>query len=162
MSVRQTHIIYDLVECFYQLFSKLKTESRPWNSWTVEKKWPEQEMFTDKSAFLIIGEPIRVGSIDMHGGMGKAQWEMDVGMWITRKSGGDAEIKYMASALHSFFNNPNDCNTKQFTVSLGGTAYTDKTLLQMGIHINGIAGPENIPTEDLKEFRKQVTLNYNA
>jgi hypothetical protein len=163
MSVRWNYAIDDIQSCVYSLLKKLATYDAPWTSWYVVRGWPEADVFNNlENPFIFVEEPTFVDSRHLQGaGKPYRIFEMRIGLWDDRKTGGPEEINIMSSHLLGLFIDPNNCHTETFDVTLD-VAYETTTLLNQGIKIKEIRGPRDIMTEDLKEFRKEFTLTLTA
>jgi hypothetical protein len=93
------------------------------------------------------------------GGIPGTEWEMIIGCWDARLTGGPEEIQIIGSQLLALFNNPVTLNkTNTFNVTLGATTYTTTNLIDQGIETMSIRGPRPIDCEDLKEFRDEFII----
>ena len=164
MSVRETHKPHDIQTCMYELIGKLISDTSPWTGWERVYGWPEEDVFSQfTKPFLYILSPRKTAVVAQQGGGATAfRWEMTIGAWVDRNVGGPDELTIMEGRLIQFFGNPNTCHTKTFTVILGDTTYTSKTLLNMGISIENINGPNELTPDDLKEFRSEFDIEIIA
>ena len=163
MSIRETHILNDVQDCFYELLSRLAADTSPWTDWEIMRAFPQQDVNTDFAKPIIyIMKPVKSGEIGQQGGKPVFLWEMTVGVWIDRKAGNVDELGIMVSELLALFNDHNTCNKKTFAVILGKTEYSDTTLLNMGIQAAGVTGPRDAAESDLKEFRQEITIQLIA
>ena len=163
MSIRSTHIVNDIQDCFYELLSQLATDTAPWTDWDILRAFPQQDVNTafDKP-IVYITTPARTGSIGQQGGKPVFVWEIVLGVWIDRQAGNIDELGVMAGRIFDLFNDHNTLNKKTFTVTLGTTEYASTTLLAMGIQVTTISGPRHLEASDLKEFRQEFTVELIA
>ena len=159
MSVRAGYEIEDIQRVVHAVINS-KTSASPWNGWTVILGWPESEVLNNLAKPVIYVEPPTMVATATHqGGMSSGVWEMIVGCWDDRKTGGTQEINIMGSQLLNFFRDKKASHdTAKFTITLGSTTYTSKDLIDMGVNVIQIVGPRDIATVDLKEFRTEFIL----
>lgn len=134
--------------------------SAPWSSWTVIRGWPEYAVMNNLAKPIIYVEhPVLNSAAAFQQGGGKSikEWQMVIGAWDDRKTGGPEEIAIITSQLINLFSDA-AVHTVTFTAAVGGTTYTSKTLLDWGIAIAPQAFSRDIATKDEKEFRNEVTL----
>lgn len=163
MSVRTTHIMIDIQDCFYALYSALISATSPWTDWQIVRGWPDSSVFENLTKpFIYLLEPFKTGSTGQQGGREKFLWEAIHGLWVDRDVGGHEEIQIMESRLLDFFGYQYNCHRQTLTVTLGATTYTSKTLLEMGIRVTGVSGPRDVGEDDLKEFRREMTIEFIA
>lgn len=141
---------------------KSKTSS-PWSSWTVIRGWPEIAVFNNLSTPFIYVEHPQLTGVLMQAGGGKSSksWEMRIGCWDDRKTGGPQECAIMMSTLINLLSDP-AVHTDTFTAAVGGTTYTGKTLLDWGIAISPSMTSRDIYTEAEKEFRAELILSLRS
>jgi len=158
MSVRDDYIIEDIQKVLVYLFKEMVATT--WTRWGVVFGWPEQDVFEKfNKPFIYELTPQESGEIQQQGGgHGRNFWELIIGLWDDRQTGGIEEINIMSSKLHNFLKTPQICHTQQFDVTLGDTVYTNTTLSTQGLRVQSIQGPREIFTEDIKEFRREFTL----
>ena len=162
MSVRSTYIIEDVQQCIYGLLSKLTSTTAPWTSWSVVLGWPETDVFKKlEKPFIYVLDPLKIDAAWQQGGLSLGSYQILLGLWDDRKTGGTEEINIMSSRLLDLFGNPSSAHTTKFDVITDAT-YTNTTLKAQGVCIDEIRGPRNIATEDLKEFRREFTLVLRA
>ena len=157
---RTGYEIDDIQSCYYQMLKALT--AAPWSSWNVIRGWPEIEVFNNPSKpFIYVMPPVSVEDwMQQAGGIAGTIWEMIIGCWDGRLTGGPEEIQIIGSQLLALFNNPVTLNkTNTFNVTLGATTYTATELLSQGIETMSIRGPRDIATEDQKEFRSEFTVS---
>ena len=138
--------------------------SAPWTSWTVIRGWPEASVFENLSKpFIYVEHPEFTGRANIMQGGGKyiKNWNMIIGAWDDRKTGGPEEIAIITSQLVNLFFD-SSVHTATFTASVGGTTYTGKTLLEWGIAISPNVTSRAIATEGEKEFRNEVYLTLRT
>ena len=163
MSVRDTHIIDDIQACFYELIDKLCTTTSPWTSWSVYRGYPKAAVLSQFTKPLIyVMSPKWAGNINQMGGKPAAYYEIVIGMWDDRKTGGTEEINIIASRLFSLFRDPNASHAQAFTVTHGTTTYTDTTLINQRVSVVDTRALRDIETTDEDEFRKELTLKIRA
>ena len=165
MSIREKYKIDDIQKCIYALILKLTTATSPFTDWAVVYGFPEAEIFDSfTKPFIYVEMPVATFRFDMQaGGKPNYAWEMIIGIWDDRKTGGSEEISIMASQLLALFNDPQTCMRTQFNVTLGTTTYTNTTLLAQGIGIVNISGPREIlDNVAMKEFRQEFNLTLET
>ena len=156
MTIRDDYFIEDVTQLIFALLSS-KT-SAPWSSWRITIGWPEVDVNSTTDKLVIyIGDIFQTESTPQQGGLNKRKLQMTIGTWDDRISGGTEEINIATSALLSMFNSP-EVNSSQFTVTLGTTTYTSKTLGYHGLTIQGANGPMMMDSSDPKEFRRELTV----
>jgi len=155
---RSGYEIDDIQTCIYQLL-KAKATS-PWTAWDYIRGWPEGLVFeTFTKPFIYVMAPTLVGSWPQQGGLPGSIWNMIIGAWDDRKTGGPEEIQIITSQLLNLFRDRQASHyTATFTCALGSTTYTSKNLIYHEIAIIRAVGPREIVTEDEKEFRNEITL----
>jgi len=153
----------DIQSCFLALFKKLTANVSPWTSWEVVRGWPERDILKHFSKPIIYLEPpFRTGVWRQQAGKSGNIWEMIVGAWDDRKTGGIEEIQIISAHIIDLFNDPQTLFGTTFDVTLGGTTYTDTTLTKQKIRAGEAIGPRTIQTEDLKEFRVEFTVTLQT
>ena len=161
--IRATNKIVDIWKCVHAFLNK-KRASAPWSSWKIIKGWPESDVFTDLgSPFIFTESPIQIGYNTPQQGARRSEefFEMKIGLWDDRKTGGIEEISILSGRVLDTFGDMYGVHTATFDVTLA-SAHTDTTLLEQGITIEDIRGPRNIATENPKEFRREFTLRIRA
>lgn len=162
MSVRAATIILDIHKVIYCLINKLTTASAPWTRWKAVPKYPDEDILKSLAKPVIyIEKPVKIGLIRHQGGLSRGRYQMKIGAWDDRKTGGPEEIDVIDSAIQNFFDNPQTAHTTQFTVTLD-QQYANTTLTAQGVAIEGISGGREIATQDIKEFRIEHTLYLRA
>ena len=159
--IRVTNKITDTWKCINAL---LNNQSAPFTSWKIIKGWPESDVFTDfGSPFIFTESPIQIGYNTPHQGGERAEefYEMKIGLWDDRKTGGVEEITIMSGRILNLFGNMDTVHSATFDVTLG-SAFSNTTLLSQGVRIEDIKGPRNIATENPKEFRREFTLRLRV
>jgi len=163
MSVRETHIFDDIQACFYELINKMVTNTAPWTSWSVYKGYPMIKVLTQFiKPIIYILPPQWAGDIPQQGGKPSAYYEMIIGMWDDRKTGGTEEINIISSRIYSFFRDPAASHAQIFTVVHGATTYTDTTLIAQRVSVVETRGTRDLDTTDEEEFRKEMILKLRA
>lgn len=158
MAVRSAYIIEDIQQCIYNVISKLTSTTAPWTSWTAKLGYPEADVLDQLAKPIIyIMNPVAVNEQWQQGGLYVGFYEMTIGAWDDRKTGGPEEMNIIASALLNLFRNPSSCHAQQFNV-VTDASYTNTTLITQGVRVDGIRGPREIATEEIKEFRFEFTL----
>ena len=161
--IRTINKTVDIWKCIDAVMVKQKSAA-PWLSWKIIKGWPESNVFTDLgSPFIFLESPIQIGYNTPQQGCNKTQefFEMKIGLWDDRKTGGVEEISIMSGRILDFFGDMRKCHTATFNVAMG-TAYTNTTLISQGVVIETVSGPRMIQTENPKEFRREFTLQLRA
>lgn len=158
--IREGYEIADIQEAV-MAFLRARTVSggSPWTSWAVVEGWPDQKVFEKfTKSFLYCHAPLMNGERFQQGG-GKSifMWELVVGGWTDRQKGGSEEAAIMQSALMRLFSN-NSINSTLFSGSIAGTAFTNKTLPQIGVTVYGVSNPRTITFEDEDDFRGEVSV----
>jgi len=162
MAVRATEIIEDCQRCIEALIAKLCSTTVPWTSWTSTLGRPETDRWELASSFIYTMEPYFVEITgQQQGGSSLAIYEVIIGTWNNRKSGGAEEINIMTSRIQNLFQVPATWSTA-FTITINSVVFTDTTLRAQGIGILGITGARQIETEEKKEFRNEQTLRFIA
>jgi len=159
MAVRSTNKADDTKTCIAALLKQLATDTVPYTRWTVIEGYPNFEVegeFTKPYLYIML--PLLSGFYQSQGGLKTHAFESIIGFWCDNQTGGENEMGVWESRMIHLFDNPQTVHTKQFTVTLGATTYTNTTLLAMGIGIQSITGPGSDLGEDLKEFRREMTL----
>ena len=163
--VRRAYLIMDVQFVLFKFLEKLTTVSAPWTSWTTVLGWPEKVNFDAATKPLIyISTPMVVNDrvINHAGGLSRFELSTIIGSWCTLESGGMYEASRISSAMIELFSNPQTIYSKQFTVTLGATTYTNTRLTTMGVRVKSITGPVEIPDPDSLDFRQEITLNCNV
>jgi len=160
--MRDAYKIEDMLWVLRALIAS-KQSAAPWSRWEIILGWPETNVFEELTKpFIYLLEPQKIRDIkQIGGGKSLAVWEMILGAWDDRKTGGTGEINIIASHLLDLFGD-DSTHALTFTVSIGGTAYTSKTLTDHGIQIVSITGPFPRAVTDLKEFRYEFNLTLRA
>jgi hypothetical protein len=161
--IRNNNKIVDTWKCFDALLNK-KTNSSPWSSWKVIKGYPESDVFTDLGTPIIFTEsPRRISTniVQQGGNREKEFYEIRLGVWDDRKTGGVEEINIISGRILDLFENKYDVHTATFDVTLG-SAFPDTTLMAQGIRVEDIAGPREIATTNTKEFRHEFNIRIQV
>lgn len=160
MSVRAGYEIEDIQRVVHAVIAAKITGGAPWSSWTAILGWPESDVLNNLSKPVIYVEPpTMIARTVQQGAMSSGVWEMIVGCWDDRKTGGTQEINIIGSQLLNFFRDKKTSHdTTKITITLGSTTYTSKDLIDMGVNVISIVGPREIATTDLKEFRTEFIL----
>lgn len=160
--IRDDYIIEDIQKIMVYLIKKMITDT--WTRWEVIFGYPEQAIFEKfTKPFIYIMAPTEIDGRLQQGGRGRCHWEMTIGLWDDRQTGGSEEINIQGSKLHNFFKTSQTCHAKQFNVILGATTYTNTTLKAQGIRILNIKKLKgDIFTEDIKEFRNEYILTLDG
>lgn len=155
--MRDGYIIEDLQHVVWTFFKSL---SSPWNAWDHVLGYPEQEIFENFTKPIIYYCAPQISYTKMqYGGKKKNDYEMIVGIWLDRDTGGQGELNIICSKFIQMINDPQTLHTTKFTLVLGATTYTNQTLTLQGVKIFDIRGPrEIIKNNDLKEFRNEIVL----
>jgi len=163
VSVRQTHIIEDCERCFEALFNAKISGGVPWSRWETYLGFPEEDVLSQLEKPVIYTEsPKYIEEIKQQGGLGLGLYQMYFGAWDDRKTGGPEEINIISSYILQLFRNTKTLHTTTFSVTLGGTSYSGKTLTDMGIVVQGIRDTGEKATEDIKEFRHEYEIMFMA
>lgn len=158
MAVQANKIFDDLQQCIYQLLKKLSTTTAPWTSWSIVLSDAEGSQYGEfTKPFIYVNPPVLTDKLSQQGGRSLGFYEMIIGCWVDRKTGGLEELNIMNSRLFDLFDDSKTAHTTQFTVTTNA-AHTDTTLLAQGVRVEGILGPRSIPVEDRKESRTEVTI----
>jgi len=160
--IRDEYILEDIQKVIVYLFKKMVANT--WTRWEVVFGYPEQDVFEKfTKPFIYVLPPRESGEIQHQGGgHGRNFWELIIGLWDDRQTGGMEEINIQASKIHNFFKTPQTCHAQQFDVTIGSTSYANTTLSAQGIRIQSIQGPRELFTEDIKEFRREFTLIFRG
>lgn len=157
--LRDGYQVEDILRCIKAVIDSKVSATAPWTSWTTVLEYPESTVFELLSKpFIYIESPALTRSIPQQGGIPGSEWEMILGAWDDRKTGGPEEINIIGSQILKLFRDPQTLHTATFTLALGGTTYTSKTLLYHGIQVIDIRGPQKMFTEEDKEFRIEFIL----
>lgn len=164
MAIRANYIIDDIQRCIFELFEYLCDNTSPWTDWQVCYGYPETDVFEQfTKPFIYVEAPAQVFTRSMQAGKPIRQWEMLIGVWDDRKTGGTEEINLMCSRILELFSDPKAVNyTNTFNVTIGTTSFTGTNLTTQNIYVIGIDGPRNLFTEDIKEFRREFTVTIKA
>ncbi len=163
--LRTGYEIEDIQNCINAIINAKITAGAPWSSWECIREFPEEAVFKLAKPIIYVESPVKIqtGTEQQGGGKNGAIWEMIIGAWDDRKTGGTEEINIIGSALIDFFSDVKACmNDATFTTSIAGTSYSSKTLIFHGIIIDSINGPRKIFTQDDKEFRIETTLTLQT
>ena len=159
--MRANYIVKDIQKILWSLFKSL---SSPWTDWEIILDYPDQSVFEEfTKPFIYIEKPMIVNTREQQGGMRSHDWELIIGCWVDRKTGGPGEINIITSRLIALFDDPKTLGTTKFDVTLGATTTEDTTLVLQGIKFLNIMGPrEIIKDTDLKEFRNEITITVRT
>lgn len=158
MAVRSNYLIEDTQKCIYSLLAGLESTTAPWTRWDVVLGWPETDVFKKLTKpFLYVLPPTVQSWRRVQGGKSSPLMSMTIGAWDDRKTGGTEEINIVGSRILALFGDPQTVHTTTFTVTLD-SVYTGTTLKNQGVYVDGIFGPREIATEDVKEFRTEFEL----
>ena len=150
----------NLYERLYYFFKKLQA-SAPWSRWEVLRGYPDSQVFELKKLLLWIHLPTYDADLSVRqqgGKMDLGRWTARVGVWASRLAGGTEEIGIAISQILYTFRDTSVCTATKFDVTLG-TAYTNKSLLDLGLSVQGIGGPfEVLKNTDTNEFRYEFDL----
>jgi hypothetical protein len=159
MTIRAAYATEDIQKCIFKCINAMSGFS---SRWTVILGWPNTDAFKKLAKpFIYVLDPVPVNKIFHQGGIPFRFYEMIIGIWDDRKTGGSEEINLMTSNILNNFEDSKTLHSTKFTVTLDST-YTDTTLHLRAISVLGITGPRDIATEDLKEFRKEFTILLKA
>ena len=159
MAVRSTNKADDTNACLTALLKQLATATAPYSRWSIVEGYPNVEVAGEfTKAYLYIMLPLLSGSYQSQGSLKTHTFECIIGFWCDNVTGGENEMGVWESRMIHLFDNPQTVQLTQFTVTLGTTTYTNTTLSAMGIGIQSITGPGSDLGEDLKEFRREMTL----
>ena len=162
--IRTNNKIVDSWKCIDALLNKYQSTSAPWTSWKVIKGYPESNVFTDLGTPIIFTEP-PVKTLEgpsQHGGEKSQEYlDMRIGIWDDRKTGGIEEISIISGRILDLFGNFSTVHTATFDVTLG-SAFSNTTLLNQGMRVEGITGPRSIETVNQKEFRNEFVLRLRV
>lgn len=161
MAIRRKYSVSDVQKVIHALITKLTSATAPWSSWQAVYGYPEGEVFNFTKLLLYVDTPIKTGTLAHQGGRPAITMEIIVGCWNNggdEGTGGVEECDIAAGHLLDLFGDVDVYNTT-FTVTLGSTTYTNKSLYDHGIIITGSTGPRNIPVEDPLEYRREVTVS---
>ena len=163
MAIRRAKSVEDVQRVIYYLISKLTSATSPWTKWDVVLGYPDTQVFENfDKPFIYVMAPIVIDKVWQMAGKPVFLWQMTLGCWDDRKTGGDEMINIMGSTMLDFFTDPQTCHTQQFDVTIGGTVYTDTTLVNQGVMVTDINGPFPRFTEDMQEFRTESDLLLKA
>ena len=159
--MRANYIVEDIQKILWSLFKSL---SSPWTDWEIILDYPDQSVFEEfTKPFIYVEKPMIVNTFQQQGGTRSHDWEMTIGFWDDRKTGGPGEINIMTSRFIALFDNPQTLATAKFTVVLGATTTANTTLVSQGLKFKNITGPrEIIKDTDLKEFRNEITVTLRT
>lgn len=160
--IRDTHRLLDIQNCVHALIDYLCSDTSPWKSWKAVLGFPEEEIFEQFNKPLIyVLSPVQTDKKRHQAGESLMFYEMIIGLWDDRKTGGEEEIIIMDSYMLDFFANPGTVHASSFNVTTDAT-YTGTNLITQGIRIRDIGASQEQPTEDKKEFRREFTLSLLA
>lgn len=160
--IRADSILSDTLLCIHRLVKSLNG-SEPWSRWNYYPDYPAQVIKQGEPCVIYFETPRfdSGNSFNQMGGEKSDDMIMTIGAWVDSLEGGKGEIELIVSKLYNFFNSQATVNTTQFTVVLGSTTYTNKTLLQLGLAVNDVSSPQEIATEKLLEFRYSLDINIS-
>ena len=164
MAIRTTHQIDDIQTCIYTMLNSLTTSS-PWSSWQVIRGYPETDVFERfTKPFIWVEAPYQTSITYQQGGLGTRNWELVIGVWADRSTGGNQEVAIMAGRLMYLLQDPQTVNRNTtFNLTLGGTSYTATYLSAQGVFVTGATGPRDINIiTDIKEFRQEILVQIEA
>jgi len=170
--IRNDHIFEDIREV---LLAFLNAQIAPATSWTFIKDYPDKHFFHKwEKPFIWLENLSPIGTMDSqynyHSNsiVGEASYknyvyllelELRIGIWLAEKHGGMKEINIIRSWFMNLFNPPlPKLASGVFNVTLGATTYTGTTLYAQGIRQITVLGDSDVPTEDIKEFRRELNL----
>jgi hypothetical protein len=145
------------------LKSKTASGGSPWTSWTAIEGWPGKQVFENFTKPFLYCQPPGMYSREYHQGGGKAQntWELVIGGWADRQNGGSEEAAIMLSSLINLFQD-DSVNSIKFSGTIGGTAFTSKTLPELGVEVLDIQNPREITIEETDDFRGELSIILRA
>lgn len=154
----------DIREVIYNLINKYCIDTSPWTSWTAIRGYPDNDVvLASAKKHIYILSPVPIDQIWTQGSAPKNVWEMKIGFWVNESSGGNVEMETWIAEMLSKFQDPKSIHTKTFTVTLGGTTYTNTTLTARAVSVREIRGPSYEMSEigeidQMKEYRKEMTI----
>lgn len=170
--IRNDHFFEDIRKILLAFFN---AQSAPATSWTFILDYPDKHFFHKWAKPFIWLENITptgrmesqynfhstsvVGGSTYKNYVYLMEMELRIGAWLAEKHGGMEEINIIRSWLVNLFNPPlPKLPSTTFNVTLGATTYTGTTLYAQGIRQISFFGDNDVPTEDIKEFRREVNL----
>ena len=170
--IRSDHIFEDMRVVLLAFFRSLGS---PFTSWDFIKDYPDKLLFRrwNKPYIWIEGfNPIgtiesqyntwgqrNVSGTDYTDYAFYAEIEFQIGIWLNQTHGGMEEMNIIRSALFSLFHARRPgLPADTFDVTLGNDSYTGVTLYQMGFRDLRIIGDREVPTEDVKEWRRELNV----
>jgi len=162
--MRDNYKVEDIQRVIWALFKSGLDSTSPWSSWDYILNYPDQTVFEEfTKPFIYFESPVIISHIHQQGGKLIHDWEMIIGIWDDRKTGGPGEINIITGYMLGLLSDPKTMNTKTFSVILGGTTYNNQTLVLQNIKITGFTGPREIlKNTDEKEFRNEIVIQLRA
>jgi len=115
--------------------------------------------FENPIVYILKPKPQSQLDINHYGGLNKRGCIVTIGFWLNNKHGGDEELQILESYFYYFFRNPQLLYAQKFTVILGTTTYTNKTLLDAGISIKSLGSFQEIP-DSLDNYRAEIDIEF--
>ena len=157
--IRSNRKSIDSQKCLYEVIKKKCDNDAPWTSWSPLLGYPESEIWDDHDAIIYVLIPVKTDEKWVQGGLHFSSFNIKIGVWTTRRTGGEEEIQIISDELENLFTNPATLNAVTFNIVTDAT-YTGTTLSTQGLQIVGVVGTNPIATVDVKEFRRELTVMY--
>lgn len=156
--IRSGYEISDIQKAVTDLLRSKISSGAPWSSWQVVNGWPGLTTFENfKKLILYSHAPLLYQTDLQQAGKARKLFEMVIGGWSCSASGGAEEAAIAQSALISLFEDP-AINAFRFNSTVGGTVNTNKTLLEIGMAIEGVINPRAINVVSEDDFRAEISL----
>lgn len=159
MSIRNARKAYDSQKCIYQAIKKKCDNNAPFTSWTPILSYPQTDIWNDHESIIYLEDPVNTDVKWHQGGRNMTGFNMMIGAWTVRKTGGEEEVIIMADELVNLFTDHKALHQVTFDVTTDNS-YSDTTLNAQGVQIQNISVASGIETEGLDGFRKRLTLSY--
>ena len=162
---RDTEIILDLQTLFLTVLKDLQSAA-PWSRWQIVRGYPNATIldnFSNLTIYVMAPTWFSPGIANQGAKKSTNNWQITIGVWADKKTGGVEETLIATSRIMDFFGDVTKWAQTEFNVTLGSTAYTDTTLIDQGINIFDVSGPQEILNNvDTNEFRNEFTINFRS
>ena len=163
MTISQAYIIDDIYNMIHSLFVKLVANTVPWTSWAVYRGFPDIEVLKSFAKPVIYIEPPKlVDKMQQHGGVYRGKYNIIIGWWDDRKTGGPKEVGIIASQMLYLFKYLISLHAITFDVTVRGATISNTTLKAQKVSVEGVQNMRGITTEDKDEFRMECEITLWA
>lgn len=161
--IRTGYEVADIQEAMVRFLGAKIAGGAPWSSWEVVEGWPYRDVLESTAKPVIyMHVPTMIEEMHQQGdGSGFCRWEMVVGGWVDRQKGGTEEAGIIQAQLQRLFNSAS-VNSTKFSGSIAGVAFTNKTLPEIGITIEGTRNPRVIELLEDDDFRGELSVILTA